>query len=143
MLSSSRFVVAAHVMSLLALNAGKGPLCSTVIAQSVETNPVVIRRLMAQLEDAGLVSSASGRAGGFLLAKSAHDISLASIYQAVEDVQVFRLHRASADLECQTARAILTALMPRLAEASKAMTEKLGKTLLSEIVPSTTTKAVA
>lgn len=135
MLSSSRFVVASHVMTLLAMNAGKGPLCSSTIAHSVETNPVVIRRLMSQLESAGLVASTSGRAGGFLLTKPADEISLASIYSAVEDEQVFRMHRESNEPGCETARAILCALMPRLAEASKAMTEKLGGTMLNQIVP--------
>jgi Rrf2 family protein len=135
MLSSSRFVVASHVMTLLAMNAGKGPLCSSTIAHSVETNPVVIRRLMSELESAGLVASTSGRAGGFLLTKPANEISLASIYNAVEDEQMFRMHRESNEPGCEVARAILCALMPRLAEASKAMTEKLGGTMLNQIVP--------
>jgi len=142
MLSSSRFVVAAHVMTLLALNAGKGPLCSASIAHSVETNPVVIRRLMSQLETAGLVTSTSGRAGGFLLSKPADQISLATIYHAVEDAQVFRMHRDSNEPECEVARQILTALMPRLAAASDAMTQKLGHTWLNEIVPTTQPQAI-
>ena len=84
---------------------------------------------------AGLVASASGRAGGFLLSKPANEISLASIYSAVEDEQMFRMHRESSEPECVVARAILCALMPRLAEASKAMTEQLGTTMLNQIVP--------
>lgn len=135
MLSSSRFVVAVHVMTLLAMNAGKGPLCSANIAHSVETNPVVIRRLMSQLEDAGLVTSTNGRAGGFTLTHPASETTLAAIYDAVENAQVFRMHRESTEPQCVVARAILCSLMPRLVEASKAMTEKLGHTLLSEIVP--------
>ena len=46
MLSSSRFVVAVHAMSVLARFRGKGPVCSALVAESVHTNPVVIRRLM-------------------------------------------------------------------------------------------------
>jgi Rrf2 family protein len=133
MLSSSRFVVAVHVMSLLAHYGKKGPVCSSVIAKSVETNPVVIRRLMSQLESHGLVQSTSGRSGGFLLAKQATAISLAEIYQAVEDEQVFRVHRNSENPECETARAIFKALMPRLCEASRAMTQSLSQTYLSDL----------
>ena len=107
MLSSSRFVVAVHVMTLLAMNAGKGPLCSANIAHSVETNPVVIRRLMSQLEDAGLVTATSGRAGGFTLTHPANEITLAAIYNAVENAQVFRMHRESTEPGCVVARAIL------------------------------------
>ncbi len=50
MLSSSRFVVAIHALSLLARHGKAGPVCSSMIATSVQTNPVVIRRLMAELE---------------------------------------------------------------------------------------------
>ena len=143
MLSSSRFVVAAHVMTLLAMNAGKGPLCSSSIAQSVETNPVVIRRLMSQLEGAQLITSTSGRAGGFLLAKPADQISLSCIYQAVEDEQMFRMHKASSNPECETARQIMSLLTPHLSQASRAMTEKLGGTLLSDIVPTKKQMSIA
>ena len=135
MLSSSRFVVAVHVMSLLAHYGKNGPVCSAVIAKSVDTNPVVIRRLMSQLEGFGLVQSTSGRAGGFVLAKPALDINLAEIYQAVEDEQVFRVHRNSENPECEMARAIFKSLMPRLADASKAMSIALAQTKLSDVVP--------
>ena len=135
MLSSSRFVMAVHVLSLLAHYGKKGPVCSATIAKSVETNPVVIRRLMSQLEQAKLVSSVSGRAGGFMLASPPDQINLASVYQAVEDAQVFRFHKNSDSSECETARAIFKSLMPRLSEASRAMTETLAKTLLSDVVP--------
>ena len=60
MLSSSRFLVAIHVLSMLAHKSGAGPVCSSVIATSVNTNPVVIRRLMSQLEKANLVTSVAG-----------------------------------------------------------------------------------
>ena len=53
MLSSSRFVVAIHALSVLARSDSKGPVCSATIAESVHTNPVVIRRMMAELERAG------------------------------------------------------------------------------------------
>ncbi len=46
MLSSSRFIVAVHALSVLARFSGRGPVCSAMVAESVHTNPVVIRRLM-------------------------------------------------------------------------------------------------
>ncbi|MDE2384730.1 MAG: Rrf2 family transcriptional regulator [Alphaproteobacteria bacterium] len=143
MLSSSRFVVAVHVLSLLAHYGKKGPVCSATIAKSVDTNPVVIRRLMSQLEAARLVTSASGRTGGFLLARTASDISLADIYQAVEDEQVFRMHKPGEDAECDFAKSIMRTLKPKLADASKAMTVALGTTRLGDIVDSYPAAAVA
>ena len=63
MLSSSRFIVAVHALSVLARFTGKGPVCSATVAESVHTNPVVIRRLMTELEKADLVRSVAGRSG--------------------------------------------------------------------------------
>ncbi len=143
MLSSSRFVVAVHVMSLLAHYGKNGPVCSAVIAKSVDTNPVVIRRLMSQLESNTLVVSSSGRMGGFVLARPATEITLSEIYQAVEDQQVFRVHRNSENPNCDTARQIFKALMPRLAEASQAMTKSLSQTRLSDVAPQPVVQAVA
>jgi Rrf2 family protein len=141
MLSSSRFVVAVHVLGMLARKGTLAPVCSTVLAESVDTNPVVIRRLMSKLESQGLVRSESGRGGGFLLAKPADQISLACIYHAVEDEQVFRTHGKAENAECETARAIMTALMPKLAQASKAMTESLRGVRLSDIMPASRPQA--
>ena len=134
MLSSSRFAVAVHVLGLLSHYGEKGPVCSAVIAQSVDTNPVVIRRLMSQLESHGLVTSSTGRSGGFLLARPADQVTLCEIYQAVEDEQVFRVHKPGVDSECPLASSIMKNLMPKLAVASQAMTKSLSQTKLSEIM---------
>ena len=121
MLSSSRFIVAVHVLSLLARNAGKGPMCSSAIAESVGTNPVVIRRMMSELEKARLVSSTAGRSGGFELSRGACDISLACVYAAVENDAVFRMHKVDPSADCPVACQLEKILAPRLKEAEKAL----------------------
>jgi Iron-dependent Transcriptional regulator len=107
MLSSSRFVVAVHVLCILARSAGKGPVCSHHIAESVSTNPVVIRRLMSELE--------------------------ADIYAAVEDTAFFKLHRMDPQSECPIAKQMSTILLPRLRDAEMALSHSLSSTLLSHI----------
>lgn len=133
MLSSSRFVVAIHVLCILARNAGKGPVCSNTIACSVDTNPVVIRRLMSELEKAKLVLSTAGRSGGFSLSKTACDVSLADIYEAVEDSTVFRAHKLDPDAKCPVASKMFEVLMPKLRDAEIAMAASLHNTKLSQI----------
>jgi Rrf2 family protein len=133
MLSSSRFVVAIHALSVLARRSGKGPVCSNTIAQSVHTNPVVIRRLMSELEKATLVEATAGRAGGFALARSATAITLADIYDAVEDKSVFRMHKIDPDSECPVAAQIGKALSPSLRAAECAMTTSLKHTTLDDV----------
>ncbi len=143
MLSSSRFVVAVHLLSLLAHFGKNGPVCSNTIAKSVNTNPVVVRRMMSQLERNNLVKSTSGRAGGFLLARLPSEISLADIYDAVEDEQVFRLHKPGIDAECDFARSIMRSLSPKLCGASNAMRKSLADTKLGEIIETYAERAVA
>lgn len=138
MLSSSRFIVAIHALCILAKNAGKGPVCSTLIASSVETNPVVIRRLMSELEKAKLILSTAGRSGGFQLCRNADDVTLAEIYDAVEDSVVFKLHHVNPESECPIAKKMQAALLPRLRQAEIAMTNSLRSTTLSEIASALT-----
>jgi Rrf2 family protein len=136
MLSSSRFVVAIHALSVLARMGGKGPVCSTAIAESVHTNPVVIRRLMSQLEKSQIVKSTAGRTGGFQLARGATSINLAEVYQAVEDETVFRMHKVDPTSECPVAAQIKSVLANPLGKAERAMTESLATTSLHDVVQS-------
>jgi Rrf2 family protein len=134
MLSSSRFLVAIHALSVLARNQGKGPVCSSVIADSVHTNPVVIRRLMSELERSALVKSTAGRTGGFELARSAPAISLADVYSAVEDGTVFRPHKLDPQAECPVAKHFMSVLSPPLRAAEKALTQSLRATTIADVV---------
>lgn len=134
MLSSSRFIVAVHVMCILARKIGKGPVCSGEIAQSVDTNPVVIRRLMSELERSALVCSTAGRSGGFALSKPSGEITLADIYSAVEDSTVFRMHKTNPEADCPVARQMGEVLVPKLRAAEIALTNSLATTRLCEVV---------
>src|SRR5437667_14393 len=90
---SSRFAVAIHVLTLLASR--DGPLTSEYIAGSVNTNAVVIRRLMKALRGAKLVVSQGGPGGGWRLARAPEAMSLRDVYRAVEDPPLFRQHDPS------------------------------------------------
>jgi Rrf2 family protein len=136
MLSSSRFIVAIHALSVLARSAGKGPVCSTAIAESVHTNPVVIRRLMSELEKSTIVKSTAGRTGGFELARVANQISLADVYCAVEDKSIFRMHKTDPLAECPVAAQLKSVLSKPLKVAEDALTTALGKTSLDDVVRS-------
>jgi Rrf2 family protein len=138
MLSSSRFIVAIHALSVLARAAGKGPVCSTAVAQSVHTNPVVIRRLMSELEKAQLVRAVAGRSGGFELDRQADSITLADVYRAVEDEAVFRMHKISPDAVCPVAAQIGKILTGPLKAAESALSNSLAKTTLKDVASAIT-----
>lgn len=60
-------------------------MTSEQLAESIRTNPTVVRRLLAKLAEAGLLDSFKGKSGGVLLAKSPKEITLKDIYLATTD----------------------------------------------------------
>jgi Rrf2 family protein len=121
-----------HALCVLA-KSGKGPVCSSYIASSVHTNPVVIRRLMAQLERAQLVKSTAGRSGGFELYGDPRSLTLADIYNVVEDENVFRMHKTDPGSKCPMAAQMGSVLSTPLREAHTALTDSLRNTTLFDV----------
>lgn len=130
--TSSRFAVAIHTLTALAGNVGK-PLRSEDIANSVNTGAVVIRSLLSRLNDAGITKSQLGAGGGALLAKPANKIRLLDVYQAVEDTELFTLHRTPPLPECRVGGNIQEAMRPALERARKALEDELSKSTIADI----------
>ncbi|MCM3175426.1 MULTISPECIES: Rrf2 family transcriptional regulator [Paenibacillus] len=80
---STHFSVSVHCLLLLSLDAPER-ITSAEIAGSINTNPVVVRRILGGLKKAGLVDSSPGTRG-FYLAKPSSEITLAMIYDAAKD----------------------------------------------------------
>ena len=78
---STRFAVAVHALTHL-VDAPE-PLTSEQLADCIGTNPVVVRRTLAGLREAGVVTSARGTGGGWALAHDPADISLRDVYAAL------------------------------------------------------------
>ncbi|MGI8772138.1 MAG: RrF2 family transcriptional regulator [Acidobacteriaceae bacterium] len=83
MAANTRFATAVHVLVLLASNPDSLKT-SSVMAEQLQTNAVVIRRILSLLQQADLITSQKGPAGGSRPTHSAKDISLADIYRAVD-----------------------------------------------------------
>src|ERR1700738_1311916 len=99
MSTSSRFAVAVHVLTLMAWS-DEECLKSDQLAVSVNTNPVVIRRMLCELAEDHLVISQTGSTGGSRLANDPDRISLLDVYRAVETAEVFSLHPKRPDRDC-------------------------------------------
>ena len=107
MTGNARFGVAVHILVMLALS-DEGRK-SARIADSVDTNPVVIRRILGRLRRADLVRAQPGPAGGFRLARPARAITLGQVFRAVADGRPFlRPHRPNPG--CAVARGVEAAL---------------------------------
>ena len=120
----------------LYLNVKEGEFkSSTQLAESVDTNPVVVRRLLAKLKKSNIVDSIAGSQGGFLLARSPEDINLWTIYKAIQEEQLFIRHKVNNDCDVSCNLEILIEDTFNLAElAMKPSLEHANiKTLSSQL----------
>jgi len=101
MSSNSRFAVAVHTLTFLGC-AGERPLpvTSDELAWSANTHPVVIRRVLGSLREAGLVTSQAGPGGGWRLGSPPREISLRQVYGAVADEPLFALPPRPGRADC-------------------------------------------
>jgi Rrf2 family protein len=132
MAANSRFGVAVHVLALLALSEGERRN-SREIAGSVATNPVVIRRLLAQLARAGLVESSHGAAGGFRLARPAARVTLHDVYRAIEEGGFFALPEKG-NAKCPVACRMKEILDGVFARVESKVVPELKRATLADIV---------
>lgn len=128
-----RFTVAIHVLCLLAALRPK-PATSEFIAGSVNTNPVVIRRLLGLLRRAGLVKSQSGVNGGWELVAKPETITLGGLYQIIRPGTVFALHRQQPNVLCPVGRNIQRGLGAHYQKAQAAMEAELDRTTIADVL---------
>lgn len=133
MATNSRFSIAVHVLTMLAQSGGER-LKSDCIAASVNTNPVVIRRLLCGLQEANLVESHVGASGGTSLAREPKKIKLSEIYNAVSSGDVFSLHPNKPNQDCPIGKNIEAILCGLQKEIDKSIEEKLAQYTLQDVI---------
>jgi DNA-binding IscR family transcriptional regulator len=125
--------MAVHVLAVLAHKQGDG-VSSALLAASVNTNPVIIRRLLLALQTAKLVETRKGAGFGSRLSRSAAHINLAEVFRAVERDEPFVLPHRQANGECPVGHGIQAALERVFASARAALERDLARTTLAGIL---------
>ena len=133
MRTSCRFAVAVHVMAVLAYKEGDR-VTSAFLAGSVNTNPVIIRRLLPALRRAKLVDTRKGAGAGSRLSRSPGRINLAEIYRAVEAAEAFATPPRKPNAACPVGHCIRRALNRVFASAQTALERDLEKTTLGDVM---------
>ncbi|WP_409345667.1 Rrf2 family transcriptional regulator [Paenibacillus sp. MBLB4367] len=129
---NSRLAVAIHILSLLASNP-RDVATSEWIAGSVNTNPVVIRRITGMLKQAGLLRTQVGVPGAELT-RAPSDISLLEVYRAVQPKdELFAIHEQP-NPACPVGKNIQSALDNVFDDARKAMEDQLAATSVQDIL---------
>jgi Rrf2 family protein len=125
--------MAVHVLALLAYKEGDR-VTSAFLAGSVNTNPVIIRRLLLSLQKARLVETCRGAGAGSRLTKSPGKINMAEVYRSVEEDEPFAAPARKPSAACPVGHCIREALDKVFASAKGAMERDLQKTTLADVV---------
>jgi Rrf2 family protein len=133
MTTSTRLAVATHILTLLAQQANE-PQTSALIAASVNTNPVFIRRILGMLSQAGLVASQPGVGGGWRLLRPASAITLLDVYQAVGDDPLLALHHSVPNPDCLIGRNIQRTLLIYFGRAEEAFRQALAQQTIAQVL---------
>ena len=132
---SSRFTVAVQMLIGMEVFGKEQKVTSELLASSANVNPVVIRRLLQELQIAGLVRVKRG-SGGAEIDRPLEQITLLDVYRAVEcveDGQLFHFHE-DPNVLCPVGRNIHGILDQKLEAVQAAMEAELKKTTLNDLV---------
>jgi Rrf2 family protein len=124
--------VAIHALTMLARWEDRS-LTSAEIADSLANNPVLVRRILGSLRDAGLVWATEGRGGGWSLARTPREITLYDAYTAVETGPVLSRHPHPPSDACEVGRHMQALLEAEFRDAERAMEERLGRTTIAHL----------
>ena len=109
------------------------PATSEWLAQAMQTNPVVIRRLMAGLRDAGFVASAKGHGGGWLVSCSLENITLRDIHEALGAPELLAVGHREESPGCLVEQAVNAALEQAYRDAEAVLLARLGSVNLAAL----------
>ena len=135
----SKFTIGVHIITAIDYFKDMDRVNSEFLAGSIGVNPVIVRTVISQLREAGIVQTQRGSSGA-ALARRLDEITLYDIYMAVGSVDdeegLFHFHEQP-NPECPVGRNIHKVLDQRLIDAQRAMEEKLKATTLADIVEDT------
>ena len=133
---SVRFTAAVHTLLCILYFEKDYRVTSDFIAASTGVNAVIIRKILLQLQKAGLIQTAAG-VGGSHLIKTPDEIDLLSIYNAInegaDERELFNFH-PSPNPQCPLGKNIHRVLDPALDNAQKAMEAELKKITLADML---------
>ena len=135
---TSKFTIAVHIITAIDYFKDNEKVTSSFLAGSVGANPVIVRNVMGDLKEVGIIDISQGKSG-IALAKKLDEITLYDVYIAVgciNDGGLFHFHE-NPNANCPVGRNIHKAMDDRLFSVQNAMEDKLKNITLAEVVKAT------
>ena len=131
---SSRFTIALHIFTCVDVFKDEYKVTSDFLAGSINTNPVIIRKILTQLKNAGLITVQRGT-GGIEVTRNLRDITFYDVYEAIDPVEngdLFHFHE-SPNPKCPVGRNIHALLDGKLKDIQNAMENELKRYTLLDL----------
>ena len=135
---TSKFTIAVHIITAIDYFGDRETVTSNFLAGSVGANPVIVRNVMGDLKEAGIIAISQGKSG-IRLAKDVSEITFYDIYIAVgcvNDEGLFHFHE-NPNIDCPVGRNIHKAVDGRLTEIQLAMENSMKLITLKDISKNT------
>jgi Rrf2 family protein len=128
----SRLWVALHV--LLHMSEEDRAVTSEALGPLMKANPVVLRRTLAGLRDAGIVRSEKGHGGGWSLARSLDAVTLADVYAALGVTALFTIGEREPTPRCVLEQAVNRAIEDTMTRAEALLVARLRSVTVADVL---------
>ena len=132
---SSKFTIGVHLLAVIDYLGETEKVTSNVLAGSIGVNPVIVRNIMGNLKEAGLISISQGRSG-ISLTKRPEQITFYDVYKAVDSVNdggLFHFHE-NPNPECPVGRNIHKAMDSKLERVQQRMEDEMREITLANVM---------
>ena len=127
----SRLSSALH--ALLHMAETDRPMTSEALAACMGTNPVVVRRTMGALRDAGIVTSRAGPSGGWTFPRDLSTVTLHDLHAALGEPAIFAIGNRNETPECLVEQSVNAVLDDSFAAAEALLMERFSNVTLADI----------
>lgn len=107
------------------------PVTSESLARRMNTNPVVVRRIMAGLRDKGYLQSEKGHGGGWRLACDLSTLTLRDIYIALGHPTLLAIGNRTESPGCPVEQAVNAVLNPVFRQVEDLLLSRLGEVTIA------------
>lgn len=135
---TSKFTIAVHIITAIDYFKDSEKVTSSFLAGSVGANPVIVRNVMGNLKESGIIDISQGKSG-ITLAKQLDEITFFDVYKAVDcinDEGLFHFHE-NPNMECPVGRNIHKALDDELFNIQSAMENQMKSITIADVVKRT------
>ncbi|MEJ5962150.1 RrF2 family transcriptional regulator [Pedobacter immunditicola] len=130
-MNNSRFAISLHILTLLEKSIDEYT-SSEYLAGSININPVLVRKELINLRNHGFLNSKEGKNGGSYLAKSADNITLGEIYNAVKQSNLLGISKNDPNPLCPVGKQINKHLNTVYESTEQALIKELSRETLAD-----------